>query len=92
MIMKSQELLRMEAIEKSLIKHLYSSLEDVIEIISILHGDGDRCPSILISFIYSLLSSGVVNKGDIKMIIDNIERGNKFRDNDIRYIRECIGL
>ena len=90
--MKSHELLRMEAIEKSLIKHLYMSLEDVIEIVGILHCDGDRYPSILISFIYSLLSSGVVNKGDIKIIIDNMERGNKFSDNDIRYIRECIGL
>lgn len=90
--MKSHELLRMEAIEKNLIKHLYLSLEDVIEIVGILHGDGDRYPYILINFIYSLLSSGVVNKGDIKIIIDNMERGNKLSDNDIRYIKECIGL
>ena len=84
-----EEQYRLDVIKECLIRHLYKRIEDIIHITSILHCNINEYPSALVSLIYALLSSRVISKQDLKIILDNIEKNNTI---DKVYINELRQL
>ena len=88
-ISNKEEQYRLDVIEKYLIRHLYKRIEDIIHITSILHCNIKEYPSVLVSLVYALLSSRVISKQDLKVILDDIDKNNTI---DKVYINELRQL